>query len=545
MGNSVSKVLKGILSGMALTALAGCFSEKTTSPAAGPAFFPTSVAGLDFAAASQTRDVGNGDTLILDAAPVKKTLNGSEVRMLAYNGSIPGPVIRVKQGSEAVIRLRNRTGFPTTLHSHGIRMDHRFDGAANFSQAPIADGDSFTYHLKFPDPGLYWYHAHHREDWSQEMGLYGNFLVVPSDTAYWRPANRDQILMLDDFWLDTAANSAPFRTRETDHTMMGRFGNLYLLNGDTAFDMTVKRNELVRFYATNSANTRTFNIGLSDSGGAIRKIKIIGTDNGQYQYFDREEATLVAPGERKIFEAWFDRPGTVYLTHHMLKSPYNNDSTVILGRITVLPDSVDTPYGKGFLAEDSSLQTMRSIDSVRSRLGLDIPPDKELLMTGKMGKMDGMPGMKTSAMEAAASSQGEPISTEAKAVEWRDHMADMNASSTTQNMNWIIRDVATGKENHGIQWAFKRGDKVRIRIRNDSASAHPMPHPIHFHGQRFLIAAVNGRKNLNMAWKDTYLIGTKEVVDILLDADNPGEWMAHCHIAEHSEAMMMFHFRVE
>jgi FtsP/CotA-like multicopper oxidase with cupredoxin domain len=418
-------------------------------------------------------------------------------------------------------------------------MDAKFDGAANFSQAPIEHGDSFTYHLKFPDAGLFWYHAHKREDVSQELGLYGNILVLPADTTYWRPSNRDQILMLDDFWLDTATNTAPFMVKETDRTMMGRFGNVYLINGDTAFNLTVKRNELVRFYATNSANTRTFNIGLSDSGKSVRQMKIVGSDNGQYKYFDKVPATLVAPGERKIFEAWFDRPGTVFLTHHMLKSIYNPDSTVILGRITVLDDSVATDYGKSFLAEDSSLQTIKSLDSIRSYFNLALPPDKQLLMTGMMGKMAGMPGMKVSA------AQGEPISTEAKNIEWIDHMAVMNAGSTTQNMSWIIRDVATNQENHGIQWEFKRGDKVKIRIRNDSLSMHPMPHPIHFHGQRFVITAVNGIKNLNPAWKDTYLVGMKETVDILLDAENAGEWMAHCHIAEHTESMMMFHFKVD
>ncbi len=525
---------------VALLALCGCISDNSTAPiVVAPTEFPTSTLGLDYAAEAQTLDVADGATLVLDAAPVKKSLMGRDVRMLAYNGSIPGPVIRVKQGAEVIVRLKNRTGFPTTLHAHGVRMDYHFDGAANFSQKPVAEGDSFTYHLKFPDAGLFWYHAHEREDWSQEMGLYGNIMVVPSDSNYWRPVHREQVLMLDDFYLDTLATKPSFQVGETDHTMMGRFGNLYLINGDTAFNMTVKRNEVVRFYATNSSNTRVFNVGFADSSLGVRNVKIVGTDNGQYEYFDMAPAALVAPGERKIFEAWFDKPGTVYLIHHILKSLYTNDSIVVIGRVTVLTDSVDGAYGRRFLAEDSSLQTLKAMDSLRTWFDPKLPMDKELLLTGKMGKMAGMPGMKVSA------AQGEPISTEAKGIEWRDHMAEMNAASTTENMDWIIRDVGTGLENHDIAWAFKQGDKVRIRIRNDSASVHPMPHPIHFHGQRFLILAVNGKANLNKAWKDTYLIGTKETVDILLDASNPGGWMAHCHIAEHAEDMMMFHFRVD
>ncbi|MDB5103618.1 MAG: hypothetical protein JWP91_1307 [Fibrobacteres bacterium] len=532
--------LPGLTASLVALSLSGCFSDKSPATVVpGPVYYPTSTAGLETAGAAVTKDLENGDTLVLDAAPVKKSMQGREVRMLAYNGSIPGPILRVKQGSEVIIRLRNHTGFPTTLHAHGIRMDYRFDGASNFSQVPIADGDSFTYHLKFPDAGLYWYHAHEREDWSQEMGLYGNFLVIPSDPAYWRPVDREQILMLDDFFLDTATHTAPFRLGETDHTMMGRFGNVFLLNGDTTFNLTVKRNEVVRFYATNSSNTRVFNVGFADSGMAVRKIKITGTDNGQYEYFDMAASAVVAPGERKIFEAWFDKAGTFYLTHHMLKAFGYPDSMAILGRVTVLADTVESSLGKTFLAEDSSLQTLHGLDSLRGYFDPKVPIAKEILLTGKMGKMSVMPGMKVSA------AQGEPISTEAKGIEWRDHMAAMNAVSTTENMEWIIRDVNTGLENHAISWNFTRGEKVKIRIRNDSASAHPMPHPIHFHGQRFLIVAVNGIPNLNKAWKDTYLVGMKETVDILLDASNPGGWMAHCHIAEHSEDMMMFHFRVD
>jgi FtsP/CotA-like multicopper oxidase with cupredoxin domain len=112
-------------------------------------------------------------------------------------------------------------------------------------------------------------------------------------------------------------------------------------------------------------------------------------------------------------------------------------------------------------------------------------------------------------------------------------------------MTWVVRDQETGLENHDIFWRFKKGDQVLIRIENDSNAVHPMPHPIHFHGQRFLVVAVNGKKNLQLAWKDTYLVPSGSTADILLDASNPGGWMAHCHIAEHLEGMMMFHFRVD
>ncbi len=74
---------------------------------------------------------------------------------------------------------------------------------------------------------------------------------------------------------------------------------------------------------------------------------------------------------------------------------------------------------------------------------------------------------------------------------------------------------------------------------------HPMQHPIHFHGQRFLVLSRDGEQETNMAWKDTVLIPSGETVEILLEVTNPGEWMAHCHIAEHLEAGMMLPFNVK
>ena len=139
-----------------------------------------------------------------------------------------------------------------------------------------------------------------------------------------------------------------------------------------------------------------------------------------------------------------------------------------------------------------------------------------------------------------------PISIAAKGIEWYDHMPLMNEVSNHTNMRWFIRDVQTGKENHAIHWTFKAGEKVKIRIRNDTtkANSHPMPHPIHFHGQRFLVVARNGQHTTNRAWKDTAVLPSGETMDILLELTNPGRWMMHCHVAEHLGTGMMGVFRV-
>lgn len=72
-----------------------------------------------------------------------------------------------------------------------------------------------------------------------------------------------------------------------------------------------------------------------------------------------------------------------------------------------------------------------------------------------------------------------------------------------------------------------------------------MQHPFHIHGQRFLVLSTDGKPNDNFVWKDTVLIPNGSTIELLVEMTNPGTWMAHCHIAEHLEAEMMFGFKVE
>jgi FtsP/CotA-like multicopper oxidase with cupredoxin domain len=133
----------------------------------------------------------------------------------------------------------------------------------------------------------------------------------------------------------------------------------------------------------------------------------------------------------------------------------------------------------------------------------------------------------------------------AQGIEWEDDMVEVNRMTTPANMRWKLVDRETGAENAQIDWTFRVGDQVKLRLINEMDSDHPMPHPFHVHGAgRFLILARDGVVEPNLVWKDTVLVRTGEIVDILLDVTNPGRWMAHCHIAEHHESGMMFSFDV-
>jgi FtsP/CotA-like multicopper oxidase with cupredoxin domain len=133
----------------------------------------------------------------------------------------------------------------------------------------------------------------------------------------------------------------------------------------------------------------------------------------------------------------------------------------------------------------------------------------------------------------------------ADGLEWEDLMPEINRATDASNMIWKLVDRDTGRDNWEIDWAFQVGDRVKIRLVNDMEQDHPMHHPFHIHGAgRFLVIARDGEPQPNLVWKDTVLVRANETVDIVLDVSNPGLWMAHCHIAEHNQAGMMFSFPV-
>lgn len=225
--------------------------------------FSRDTSGLPTATSPETINLRDQDVFELRALPVHKRIGDVVIRMLGYNGSIPGPTLRVEQGSEVTVDFTNETDLETTVHWHGLRLDNRFDGVSEGAphhgmQPPITPGGSFSYRLRFPDPGVYWYHPHIREDYTQEMGLYGNIVVVPSDPDYWSPVNRELTLTLDDILIEDR-DVAPFSRTESNRTAMGRFGNVMLTNGEIDHSVEASRGEVVRMYLTNTANVRTFN----------------------------------------------------------------------------------------------------------------------------------------------------------------------------------------------------------------------------------------------------------------------------------------------
>jgi len=482
-------------------------------------------------------ELGHGQAYDLVAGFVEKEIQGRKYRMLAYNGTIPGPLIRVRQGSEVILDFKNNADLPSTIHSHGVRLDNAFDGVPGITQKEVAPGGgSFLYRVKFPDPGLYWYHPHLREDYAQEMGLYGNYLVAPADPDYWAPVDREVVLFLDDILI--TGGGIELSREKADHALMGRFGNVMLVNGKADYRLAARQGELVRLYLTNAANTRPFNFAI-----AGHLFKLVGGDGGGHERDEWRDSVLLGPSERMIVEVLFDRPGTFALEN------ITPAKTTRLGTLTVAAAPVPPGRAEEFARLKTRPMVSRSMDLLRPYLNK--APDKRLRLSLElMNGMTGMNGMAGMAHDGKAMSGGAGMGHMAMGagpdgIEWDDPDPGMNKGTSPGSVLWKIIDEETGRANMAIGWRLKKGEPVVIRIFNDPDSAHPMQHPIHFHGQRFLVAARDGVRESNLVWKDTVLVPTGRTVDIVLETSNPGLWMAHCHISEHLEAAMMFGFRVE
>jgi FtsP/CotA-like multicopper oxidase with cupredoxin domain len=526
--------------------------------------FPTEVAGLPEARAPEVVELSDGDRFDLRIAPVAKRLGETNVRMLAYNGSIPGPTLKVAEGSEVMVDIENQGDMDATVHWHGLRLENRYDGTHE-TQTPIAAGGRYSARVAFPDPGVYWYHPHIREDYGQEMGLYANVLVEPADPEYWPPAHRELALTLDDILLEEG-KIAPFSRAETTYAAMGRFGDVLLVNGETALSLEAKLGEVVRFYLTNTANTRVFKVALPGT-----RMKLVGGDSGHVEHEEFVEDVILAPSERVVIDVLFDRSGELVLEHHTPARIYP------LAAIRVSEQRAAPSLDEQF----EVLRTNADMAAERERMTryLDAEPDKSLSFLAEMdlgGPAGDGPvsyacpmhpevvseepghcpecGMKLLPAELAAGGghghEGHEHEHHSHAtadgIEWEDDMVEVNRMTTPANMRWKIIDRDTGAENAAIDWRFRVGDRIKIRLLNEMAGDHPMHHPFHVHGAgRFLILSRDGDAEPNLVWKDTVLVRAGETVDILLDVTNVGRWMAHCHIAEHHESGMMFSFEVE
>ena len=500
------------------------FGLEQFRPSVAP-FLPGSGAGpMPEAETSRVYRLSDGDTITLTAGMVKRRLRNDFALMYAYDGQIPGPRLELTQGSSVTVRFRNQTDLPSSIHWHGLRLDNASDGVPGLTQPAVPPGGEFLYRVYAPDAGLFWYHPHHRSDIAQDLGLAGNIVVrkrldepAPSHRARGRAGGQDVYLMLDDLLMGERG-LVPYGREAATHALMGRFGNILLVNGEENWRLRARTGEPVRLHFTNAASARTFNLSLGDAA-----VEVLAGDAGMYSTPRPVESVVIAPSERYVVEARFARAGKYALVNQVRAIDRMTGrffaETDTLGVVTVTGAPKHRVSAAPRTGSDSLIELVRAFRRHR--------PDRVILLT-----------LRTRDLPFALIQALRLDTVFVQPVEWTSTMPMMDWLSSSSQVAWSLRDSASGAEGMALDWRVPRGKPLVVRLLNDKHVLHPMGHPIHLHGQRFLLLARNGVPNADPVWKDTVLVPAGGTVDLLVDTGNPGKWMLHCHIAEHLEAGM-------
>ena len=484
-------------------------------------------------------ELKDGDIYEMSIDNINTTIDGKEVGMMWYNWSIPGPLLKIQQWAQITMKVTNNIwDITTTVHHHGLRWKNSEDGVPVgmwWFDIPIWLGETLEYDLEFPDVGVYRYHPHVREDLQQELGMYGNYIVSPVDDTYWNPVDSEQVLILDDIQMDDDW-VAPFYTDHVTQTIMWRFWTHYLVNWSEEYTLDLVQWEITRLYITNTANVRAFNISIP-----WVQMKLVWWDLWAYEKESMIESLLIAPAERYIVELYAPEAGTFDLVY---KNPVFEE---MLGKVVVAQndDAQIVASNKDIYAtlrtNDAESNAIRAFEEY-----FDQPVDKTLRLDMTLnGKTKDDMSLKMSHIYDGSSAILGGLEYDLWWLERYDEMFAMNSVSTDTNTKRQLIDTDTDKVSMKIDdRVFDQWDVVKVRIINDGEGLHPMYHPVHFHGQRFLILDKNGVPNDNLVRKDTVLTLPWEYTDILVDMSNPWKRMAHCHIAEHNESWMMMNFTV-
>lgn len=478
------------------------------------------------AQSSRVLQLADGDSLELVASVVRKRIHGREYQMYAFNGQVPGPVLKVDRGVSVHVRFVNALDQPSTVHWHGLRLDHRMDGVPHVSQHPVAPGESFDYTLTFPDAGVYWYHPHVREDMQQDLGLSGNIVVGRMPEL--PPVAREEVLLLDDLLIG-ADGLIPHGEGYATHALMGRFGNVFLVNGEPRWIAEGRASETIRLWFTNAANTRTFNLSVTNA-----TMRLVAGDLGGFDRMMPVESVVLAPAERYGVDVTLTGEGPALLVNRVQALDHLQGEFIsqvdTLGIIAVTPTANVTAR----LTRTPIISEFATREHRAALAGISRHPEMVLEF-----------GLRTSNLPFITQRMMVLDSAYFHPVEWSGTMAMMNWATTGAQAHWFVRDAISGRENEAARFTVRRGERRVIRLVNLRNTLHAMQHPIHLHGQRFLVLAVNGSPPSARAWKDTVLLPAGGTVDILVEFTNPGQWMLHCHIAEHVESGMMTTFTVE
>ncbi|MCT7375588.1 multicopper oxidase family protein [Chelativorans salis] len=449
-----------------------------------------------------------GSEYRITAKPARVPLIGGgypETAVWSYDGAVPGPEIRVRQGERLRVAVENRLDEETTVHWHGLRVPNAMDGVPHLTQAPIAPGETFVYAFDCPDAGTFWYHPHQRGSEQVDRGLYGPLIVEEPEPIV---VDRDVTWVLDDWRLLPDGQISDDFGNMMDAGMAGRIGNTATVNGRLAETFAVSGGERVRLRLINAANARIF--ALTFEGHHPRIVALDGQpvephapDNGRVVLGPAMRADLV-----------IDMTGAPGARFRVIDTFYRNLEYRLL----------DLVYADRPLREAPPDRPIRLSDNPLAEPDIATAETHEVTFGG--GMMSGMMG--GGMTERGMSGQG-MMGMMGRMMEGMRHGGV-----------WTVNGIAAEGHVMDPMLTLARSRSYILALHNDTA----WHHPIHLHGHSFRVLGREGAPTRHREWQDTVLMAPRERVEIAFVADNPGDWMFHCHILEHQSAGMMGVIRV-
>ena len=406
-----------------------------------------------------------------------------ETAVWGYGGTVPGPEIRVPQGSRVRRQLVNSLSQPSSIHWHGIRIDNRMDGVPGLTQDAVPPGGSFDYDFEAPDAGTYWYHSHERSAEQVARGLYGALIVEEATSP---DIDREEVLILDDWRLQEDGQLIPDFMSSRDRSHAGRTGNFLTTNGQSGLDLPARQHERLRLRLINAANARIFSLILDGLRGWVAALD--GMPLKTPVPIDGD--LVLAPAQRAdlIVDVTANSGETAYLAYIEGNEAYVQVRIPVRGAASTAlrPAPRALPPNPQLEPEDLS-------STVKARLVME---------GGAMGRM-------------------------------RNAVLDGESKTFRQlveaNQFWAFNGVVGLTEKPLIE--VGRGEAVRLSIRNDTE----FPHGMHLHGQHFREVGADGGLG---SMRDTLLLFRGETREIVFVADNPGNWLIHCHMLSHQDSGM-------
>ena len=426
------------------------------------------------------------------AAPARASLVGDwypQTAVWTYGGTVPGTELRFKQGERLRVELENLLPEDTTVHWHGVRLPNAMDGVPHVTQPPIAaNGGRFLYEFELRDAGTYWYHPHLASSGQVGRGLYAPLIVEELQPP---AVDRDVTWMLGDWRLDREARIVEDFGNFMDASHDGRIGNTVTVNGAIREAFELRAGERIRLRLVNAANARIF------------ALEFRGHD-----------------------------PIVIALDGHPVEPHRPEGGRVVLGpamRTDVLLDATGEPGGKYAVLDDFYPR--------RAYRVLDLRYARERLRGGRAGAP--LPKL-------AANPLPEPDLARAE----RHHiefgggmMGGMMGMGMMRGMAWTINGKSMPDDGHQHAapiLTLAHGRPFVFELVNDTQ----WHHPIHLHGHVFRLISRDGQPTRYREWLDTVLMPPRTRAEIAFVADNPGNWMLHCHVLDHQGAGMMALIRV-